>query len=115
MKNSLKKNDISQDIWEEDILDSYLSEMSELVSRYPDDPNEADLSEKKLFDLIKELDNSWVVFRRKWSRKLKSAEKVFGTGKVSKNKDGMRHLVIKSEFNDQDIMKLSVHENKKQK
>lgn len=112
MKNRLKKNDVSQDVWEEDVFDSYLSEMSELVGKYPDDPNEIDLSERKLFDLIKELDDNWMAFRRKWKNKLKKAEKVFGAGEIHKDKDGMRHLVIKSDFNGPNILDLSVAEKK---
>ena len=114
MKNRLGKKDVSEEIWEEDVFDSYLSEMSELVNKYPDDPNEIDLSERKLHELIKELDDNWMAFRQKWKDKLKNAEKVFGTGTINKEKNGMRHLIIKSGFSGQDILKL-VPEKKKQK
>ncbi|MCG2710893.1 MAG: hypothetical protein L6416_00950 [Candidatus Omnitrophica bacterium] len=115
MKNRLKKNDVSEDVWEEDVFDSYLSEMNELVNRYPDDPNKIDLSERKLYELIQELDDNWMAFRKKWKNKLKDAEKVFGTGTINKDKNGMRHLVIKSDFSGQDIMDIFVSEKKKQK
>lgn len=115
MKNRLKKKDITNEIWEEDVFDSYLSEMKELVGKYPDDPNDINLNEKKLFDLINELDANWMAFRQKWKTKLKNAEKVFGAANIVKGKDGMRHLVIKSDFNDQDILRLSVPVKKKQK
>lgn len=115
MKTGLGKKDISEEIWEEDVFDSYLSEMRELVSRYPDDPNEINLSERKLFNLIKELDDNWMTFRRKWKSKLKDVEKVFSTATINKEKSGMRHLVIKSNFSEQDILDLSVSEKKKQK
>ena len=115
MKSKLKKNDIPEDIWEEDVFDSYLSEMSELVSKYPDDPNEIDLTKRNLSELIKELDDNWMAFRRKWKNKLKDVEKIFGAGSVNKDKSGMRHLVIKSDFKGQDILDLSVSAKKKQK
>ncbi len=108
MENRIIKNNMEKEIWEEDVFDSYLSEMHELVGRYPDDPNEINLSERKLFDLIKELDNNWMAFRRKWKNKSKDVEKIFGSGTVKKDKDGMRHLIIKSDFNDSKMLKLSI-------
>ena len=115
MKNKEGKKDSTKEVWEEDVFDSYLKEMSDLVSKYPDDPNEINCSERKLHELIKELDESWMAFRRKWKNKLKDVEKVFGTAEVQKDKDGMRHLVIKSDFSGQDILDLSVPEKKRHK
>ncbi|MFH1093605.1 MAG: hypothetical protein V1739_05555 [Candidatus Omnitrophota bacterium] len=115
MKNRLNKKDVSEEIWEEDVFGSYLSEMNELVSKYPDDPNQINLSERKLFDLIQELDDNWMAFRQKWKSKLKDVEKIFGTAAIKKDKNGMRHLVIKSDFSGQDVLHMSVLEKKKQK
>ncbi len=115
MSKKVNKKMASVEIWEEDVFDSFLAEMSELISKYPDDPNEIDLSERKLHELIKELDDSWMAFRRKWKNKLKDAEKIFGTALISKQKNGMRHLIIRSDLSGQDVLNLSITEKKKQK
>ncbi|MBU1086666.1 MAG: hypothetical protein KKD05_04020 [Candidatus Omnitrophica bacterium] len=108
MKNSGSKKNSKKDIWEEDIFDSYLEEMDYLVNKYPEDLNKEELDEQKLHQLIKDLDDNWMAFRKKWQTKLDLADKVFGTAKVEKNKPGMRHIVIKSNFSDKDILDLTV-------
>lgn len=112
MENRLKKKGLIKEVWEEDLFDSYLKEMDELVNKYPKDPNKTGLSEEKLSQLIKELDNSWMSFRRKWQHKLENAEKVFGSGKIKKGKSGMRHLIIRSELNSKDVLDLAVSNTK---
>jgi len=114
MDKMLKKNE-KKEIWEEDLFESYLSEMDELINKYPEDPNSIDLTEGKLHELIQELDTSWMAFRKKWQRKIKTAESVFATAKVKKGKSGMRHLVIKSEFNENKILDLVIPEAKDDK
>ena len=115
MKNRLTKKARPEEIWEEDVFGSYLNEMNELVSRYPDDPNEIDLNDRKLDELIKEVDKGWMAFKKKWQNKLKDVDKIFGTASIKKCKSGLRHLIIKSDFSSQDILDLSVSCNKKQK
>ena len=114
MKNNTAKKQIDKkitDVWEEDIFDSYLDEMDKLVNKYPEDPNKEDLTEKKLHQLIKDLDNNWTAFRKKWKNRLGSADKVFATGKVEKEKNGMRHIFIKSEFSDNALLDLTVKDS----
>ncbi|MFH1459514.1 MAG: hypothetical protein ABIG64_03980 [Candidatus Omnitrophota bacterium] len=110
-KKTRKKQSVAE-IWEEDIFDSYLEEMDELVNKYPADPNKTDFDDRKLNKLIRELDQNWFAFQKKWQHKLEAADKVFGVGKVKKVKDGMRHLIIKSEFSGDDILDLTVPDNK---
>ena len=111
--NKIKKRHEVREVWEEDIFGSYLQEMDELVNKYPEDPNKTDFNEERLTELIKELDNNWMSFRKKWRHKLETAQKVFGRGRVKKGKDGMRHLIIKSDFTEQDILDLSVPDTRK--
>ncbi|MFH1062414.1 MAG: hypothetical protein V1747_05955 [Candidatus Omnitrophota bacterium] len=108
MKDISNKKKSKKDIWEEDIFDSYLEELDDLVNKYPEDLNKQELTEQKLHQLIKELDDNWMAFRKKWQTKLDLAAKVFAVGKVEKNKQGMRHLIIKSDFSDHNILDLSV-------
>lgn len=114
MENRLKKND-KKEIWEEDLFESYLLEMDELINKYPEDPNEIDLTEGKLHELIQELDANWMAFRKKWQHKIETAGKVFATANIKKEKSGMRHLVIKSEFSGHEILDLLIPEQKKHK
>ena len=108
MKKTGNNKKTKKDIWEEDIFDSYLDELDDLVSKYPEDLNKEDLTEEKLHHLIKDLDDNWMEFRKKWQAKFDLADKVFGTAKIEKNKQGMRHIVIKSNFSDKDILDLIV-------
>ncbi|MBI4846747.1 MAG: hypothetical protein HY810_09825 [Candidatus Omnitrophica bacterium] len=93
---------------DEDVFEKYLEEMDKLIMKYPEDPNKIGVSEKKLNELIQELDNNWMEFRRKWENKLGNVEKVLGGGMVKKEKGGLRHLVIKSEFADRNVLDLIV-------
>ncbi|MBU1042824.1 MAG: hypothetical protein KJ915_00295 [Candidatus Omnitrophica bacterium] len=108
MKKPENKKSQKKDIWEEDLFDSYLDEMDSLVNKYPEDLNKENLTEQKLHELIKELDDNWMEFRKKWQMKLDLAEKVFGTAKTGQDKQGMRHIVIKSDFSDKEILNLTV-------
>lgn len=108
MNHPLNKKKSKNDVWEQDIFDSYLDEMDKLVNKYPDDLSKQELSEQKLHQLIKELDDNWMNFRKKWQAKLVLAEKNFAVGKVEKNKKGMRHLIIKSNFSGHDVLDLVV-------
>lgn len=108
MKNSENDKKTKNDIWEEDIFDSYLDELDSLVHKYPEDLSKQDITDKKLQELIKEVDDNWMAFRKKWQVKFDLANKVFGNAKVEKTKQGMRHIVIKSNFSDKDILNLTV-------
>jgi hypothetical protein len=108
MKDILSNKKSKQDVWEEDIFDSYLDEMDNLVNKYPQDLNKEELTEQKLHQLIKELDDNWMAFYKKWQAKLDLAGKAFAVGKVEKNKQGMRHLIIKSDFSDHKLLDLTV-------
>jgi hypothetical protein len=110
MKNNASKKINEQEIWEEDIFDSYLDEMDKLVNKFPEDPNKEHLTEKKLHELIKELDDNWMAFQDKWKNRLQEADKVFASAKIKQDKNGMRHLVIKSEFSDDTLIDLAVQD-----
>ncbi len=107
MKAKAKKKEPRRGEMEKDLLDKYLEEMDDLVNKYPEDPNMSDLTEQKLCRLIEELDDSWMNFKKKWQRRLTASGKVMGKAKVRKDKKGVRHLIIKSEVND-NVMDLVV-------
>jgi hypothetical protein len=115
MANKAKKRNTIQEVWEEDVFDSYLQEMNELVRKYPEDPNKTDFSEQELTRLIKNLDLNWKSFQKKWQRKLGKAEKVFGSAYLKKGKEGLRHLIIKSEFAGDEVLDLSVADPEEKK
>ncbi|MBU4304316.1 MAG: hypothetical protein KJ893_01610 [Candidatus Omnitrophica bacterium] len=106
-RKMLKKYPV-QEMPKEDLLDSYLKELDRLVNKYPDDPNEINLNEQKLSELIKELDENWVRFRKKWQHALGKKMKVPGKSEVKKGKDGMHHLIIKSDFSGREALDLYV-------
>ena len=107
MHGKLKRKNTMEEVWEKD-LDKYLGEMDILVNKYPEDPNAANLTEQKLCRLIEELDESWMSLQKKWQRRIKVAGKVPVRGLISKDNSGMRHLIIKSELNDDNILDLVV-------
>jgi len=108
MGKKVFKKDSLQERPEEDLLDSFLKEMDSLVNKYPKDPNEVDLNERKLHELIKELDASWVKFWKKWQHALDKKMEVPGKTEVKKGKNGMRHLIIKGDFSDEGTLDLYV-------
>ncbi len=109
MKKDFDQENTSLEKLEESLLDDYLDEMDALVKKYPEDPNQTDLNEECLNRLIGELDDNWQSFRRKWEKKF-SVLYSEGTVKVGKDKEGMRHLIIKSDANGKDVIDLTVPE-----
>ena len=113
MRSKMKKKGALGESRETDLLDKYLAEMDDLVNKYPEDPNMSDLTEQKLCRLIEELDDSWMCFKKKWQRRLTVPDKVMGRAKVRKDKKGERHLVIKKESGDEDVLDLVVADTDK--
>lgn len=111
MNYKTKNKSATREVWEEDVFDSYLAEMNTLINKYPADPNSLNWGEEELTKLIDELDESWIAFQKRWQQKLKKTEKIFATARVKPGKSGMRHLIIKSEFSDQDVLDLSAVES----
>ncbi|MFH2137624.1 MAG: hypothetical protein ABII88_03860 [Candidatus Omnitrophota bacterium] len=92
----------------DDMFDSYLEEMDELINRYPEDPNQSDLSEDKLKKMMDEFDGSWVAFDKKWKHKVFKPKEISAIGKIKKDDKGVHHLVIKSELTQEPIIDLVV-------
>jgi len=115
MQSEKKKTNSMREVWEEDVFDSYLEEMTDLVNRYPADPNTFNFGEEKLLQLIAELDKNWDVFQKRWQQKLKKTEKIFATAAMKKEKSGMRHLIIKTEFSGQAMLDLRVADTNRKK
>lgn len=93
---------------EEDLLDVYMEEMDALLSRYPEDPNQSELTEEKLNELMSDIDQSWEAFHSRWKHKMPKYMKMATSGRVIKKADGLRHLVIKSDVNEKELLDLSV-------
>lgn len=92
-KKPMKSDDV---VVNEVLVDEFLLEMDELLLKYPQDPNQTNLNEEKLEQLIVDLDKNWMSFKRRWKNRL-AIDKVVGDGKVLKDGKGIRHLVIRSE------------------
>lgn len=106
-----KQKDIGKYNQEKDLFGEYVREMDELVNKYPQDPNVVDFTEQRLNKLINDLDDNWMSFRKKWQKRLNVADKkdvVIGTAKIKKGDKRLRHLIIKSELNDKDVLNLVV-------
>ncbi|MBU0635261.1 MAG: hypothetical protein KKB82_03700 [Candidatus Omnitrophica bacterium] len=106
-----QKNVGKENIKEKDLFDVYVREMDELVNKYPQDPNTVDFTEQRLNQLINDLDTNWVLFWKKWQKKLNVADEkelVVGTAKIKKGKKGLRHLIIKGERNNKEVLDLVV-------
>jgi len=109
------KNAEAEKILEQDLFDAYLKEMDDLVNKYPEDPNNADITEQKLNQLISDLDNNWMSFKKKWQKQLgplDESAKIVATGKMKKSKKGIGHLIIKSELTKKNLLDLVVPADK---
>ncbi len=115
MESGLKKRNVKKAKSEQDMFTSYVAELDTLVNKYPEDPNKTDLTEEKLNQLINDLDDNWIVFRKRWQDKLNFPEKIVGVGELRKSKKGIRHLIIKSEVTQKNVLDLTVADKQKKK
>jgi hypothetical protein len=109
-KKAIKKQASDVDMKQDEVLvDKFLMEMDELLHKYPQDPNQMDVNEKKLEKLIADLDKNWMSFKRRWKNRL-AVEKVIGSGMVENDAKGIRHLVIRSEAGQDSLVDLVVED-----
>jgi hypothetical protein len=107
-KKTMKKLRRESDRLKEDVLvNEFLLEMDALLHKYPQDPNQVDLSEEKLEELIVDLDKNWMSFKRRWKQRL-DIDKVIASGKVQKDDKGVRHLIIRSQASEDPLIDLVV-------
>ena len=103
-----KVKDRNKNTTQRELLYNYLREMDELVHRYPEDPNQIDITEAELNKMIKDQDKNWAAFERKWREKLAFTEERVFSAKVKKGSKNIRHLIIKSEVSGKDVLDLTI-------